>query len=165
MVYLSDRKFVHRDLATRNCLVNDNMVVKIADFGLSQKINFGSNYYKGNDGDAIPIRWMPPESLLQSKFTIESDVWAFGVVLWEIFTFGMQPYYGMTHEEVIKYVKEGHTLPYPENTPGPIYQLMKSCWSRKAASRPSFKMIHRTLSAAYDELYKHHNADPYHAHV
>lgn len=164
MVYLSDRKFVHRDLATRNCLVNDKMIVKIADFGLSQKIHSG-DYYKGNDGDALPIRWMPLESLLQSKFTIESDVWSFGVVLWEIFSLGMQPYYGMVHEEVIKFLKDGNHLPYPENTPLPIYNLMKSCWSRKSSSRPNFRNIHKNLCNAYDEIYKHHNIDPYHVHL
>lgn len=79
MVYLSeDRKFVHRDLATRNCLVNDQMVVKIADFGLSHKI-YLQDYYKGDENDAIPIRWMPLESILYNKYTIESDIWAFGV--------------------------------------------------------------------------------------
>lgn len=164
MVYLSDRKFVHRDLATRNCLVNDKMVVKIADFGLSQKI-YSGNYYRGNEGDAQPIRWMPLESLLHSKFTIESDVWSFGVVLWEIFSLGMQPYYGMVHEEVIKFLKDGNCLPYPENTPVPIYNLMKSCWNRKMSSRPAFRAIHKNLCNAYDEIYKHHNIDPYHVHL
>jgi serine/threonine protein kinase len=164
MVYLSDKKYVHRDLATRNCLVNDKMVVKIADFGLSQNL-YQDNYYKGNEGDAVPIRWMPLDAILHSKFTVESDVWAFGVVLWEIFSFGMQPYYGMTHEEVIKFIKDGNTLPYPEKTPGPIYQLMKSCWNRKPSARPPFKLIYRSLCNAYDEIYKHHNNDPYHVHV
>jgi len=164
MVYLSDRKFVHRDLATRNCLVNDKMVVKIADFGLSQHI-YQDNYYKGSEGDAVPVRWMPLDAIIHSKFTVESDVWAFGVVLWEIFSFGMQPYYGMNHEEVIQFIKEGNTLPYPENTPGPIYQLMKNCWNRKPSARPPFKLIYRTLCNAYDEIYKHHNTDPYHVHV
>lgn len=160
MVYLSDRKFVHRDLATRNCLVNDEMVVKIADFGLSQKI-YSSNYYRGNDHDALPVRWMPLESLVYNRFTIESDVWAFGVVLWEIFSFGMQPYYGMTHEEVVKYIKDGNILPYPESTPGPIYQMMKNCWNRNASKRPPFRLIFKQLSLAYDEIYKH-QATQYH---
>uniref|UniRef100_A0A6V7MC42 receptor protein-tyrosine kinase n=1 Tax=Bracon brevicornis TaxID=1563983 RepID=A0A6V7MC42_9HYME len=144
MVYLSDRKFVHRDLATRNCLINDQMIVKIADFGLSQKI-YLQDYYKGDDQDAIPVRWMPLESILYNKYTIESDVWAFAVCLWEIFSFALQPYYGMTHEEVVKYIKEGSVLQCPENTPPQVYQLMKMCWNRRPADRPSFRAIYETL--------------------
>lgn len=155
MVYLSERKFVHRDLATRNCLVNDDMVVKIADFGLSQKM-YTSNYYKGNDHDAIPIRWMPLESLLYNKYTVESDVWAMGIVLWEIFSFAMQPYYGMVHEEVVKFVKDGNILGCPENTPPAIYQLMKNCWNRKPSQRPSFKTILKALGTVHDDITKHH---------
>uniref|UniRef100_T1JV35 receptor protein-tyrosine kinase n=2 Tax=Tetranychus urticae TaxID=32264 RepID=T1JV35_TETUR len=151
MVYLSDRKFVHRDLATRNCLVNENMVVKIADFGLSQKI-YMANYYKGNDEDAMPIRWMPLESILFNKFTIESDVWAFGIVLWEIFSFALQPYYGMTHEEVVTFIKDGYVLSPPENTPVSVYQLMKLCWSKKPNHRPTFKVIYRALCTISEEL-------------
>lgn len=146
MLYLSDRKFVHRDLATRNCLINDEMVVKIADFGLSQKM-YLQDYYKGDEHDAIPVRWMPLESILYNKYTVESDVWAFGVCLWEIFSFALQPYYGMTHEEVVKYIKEGNVLLYPENTPKPIYDLMKMCWNRKPSGRPSFRTIKHTLEA------------------
>lgn len=144
MVYLSERKFVHRDLATRNCLIDEDMVVKIADFGLSHKI-YLQDYYKGDEHDAIPIRWMPLESILYNKYTIESDVWAFGVCLWEIFSFALQPYYGMTHEEVVKYVKEGNVLNCPENTPLAIYSLMRKCWNRKPTDRPSFSVIYETL--------------------
>ncbi|XP_055381785.1 tyrosine-protein kinase transmembrane receptor Ror2 [Condylostylus longicornis] len=144
MCYLSERKFVHRDLATRNCLIDDHMIVKIADFGLSHKI-YLQDYYKGDEHDAIPIRWMPLESILYNKYTIESDVWAFGVCLWEIFSFALQPYYGMTHEEVVKYVKEGNVLNCPENTPLPIYSLMRKCWNSKPTERPSFQIIYQTL--------------------
>ncbi|XP_065226588.1 tyrosine-protein kinase transmembrane receptor Ror2 [Planococcus citri] len=144
MVYLSDRKFVHRDLATRNCLINDAMVVKIADFGLSQKM-YLQNYYKGGEQDAIPIRWMPLESILYNKYTIESDVWAFGVCLWEVFSFALQPYYGMTHQEVVKFIKDGNVLQCPDNTPKNVYDLMKSCWNKKPASRPNFRVIYQTL--------------------
>lgn len=144
MVYLSDRKFVHRDLATRNCLIDDQMVVKIADFGLSQKI-YLQDYYKGDEQDAIPVRWMPLESILYNKYTIESDVWAFAVCLWEIFSFALQPYYGMTHEEVVKYIKDGHVLQCPDNTPQPIYELMKLCWNKKPSDRPTFRTIYQTL--------------------
>ncbi|KAG8236464.1 hypothetical protein J437_LFUL016385 [Ladona fulva] len=156
MVYLSDRMFVHRDLATRNCLVDDDMVVKIADFGLSQKI-YQQDYYKGEEHDAIPIRWMPLESILYNKYTVESDVWAFGVCLWEIFSFALQPYYGMTHEEVVKYIKEGHILQCPENTPKSIYDLMKICWNKKATNRPSFRTIYRTLEVIQAEILKSQN--------
>ncbi|XP_043466704.1 tyrosine-protein kinase transmembrane receptor Ror2 [Leptopilina heterotoma] len=151
MVYLSDRKFVHRDLATRNCLINDQMVVKIADFGLSQKI-YLQDYYKGDEQDAIPIRWMPLESILYNKYTIESDVWAFAVCLWEIFSFALQPYYGMTHEEVVKYIKEGNVLKCPDNTPTVVYELMKLCWNRRPCERPPFRKIFVTLEAIKADL-------------
>ncbi|XP_044741574.1 tyrosine-protein kinase transmembrane receptor Ror2 [Chrysoperla carnea] len=151
MVYLSDRKFVHRDLATRNCLIDDNMIVKIADFGLSQKI-YLQDYYKGDEQDAIPVRWMPLESILYNKYTIESDVWAFAVCLWEIFSFALQPYYGMTHEEVVKFVKEGNMLACPDNTPSSVYKLMQRCWAHKPSDRPSFRTIYATLEEIIDDL-------------
>uniref|UniRef100_A0A8C3YQ79 receptor protein-tyrosine kinase n=1 Tax=Catagonus wagneri TaxID=51154 RepID=A0A8C3YQ79_9CETA len=144
MAYLSERKFVHRDLATRNCLVGENMVVKIADFGLSRNI-YSADYYKANENDAIPIRWMPPESIFYNRYTTESDVWAYGVVLWEIFSYGLQPYYGMAHEEVIYYVRDGNTLSCPDNCPLELYNLMRLCWSQQPADRPSFSSIHRIL--------------------
>uniref|UniRef100_A0A3Q3J6G5 receptor protein-tyrosine kinase n=1 Tax=Monopterus albus TaxID=43700 RepID=A0A3Q3J6G5_MONAL len=144
MAYLSERKFVHRDLATRNCLVGDQMVVKIADFGLSRNI-YSADYYKANENDAIPIRWMPPESIFYNRYTTESDVWAYGVVLWEIFSHGMQPYYGMGHEEVIYYVRDGHILSCPENCPLELYNLMRLCWSTLPSDRPSFSSIDRIL--------------------
>ncbi|XP_049459626.1 muscle, skeletal receptor tyrosine-protein kinase [Epinephelus fuscoguttatus] len=144
MAYLSERKFVHRDLATRNCLVGVEMVVKIADFGLSRNI-YSADYYKANENDAIPIRWMPPESIFYNRYTTESDVWAYGVVLWEIFSHGMQPYYGMGHEEVIYYVRDGQILSCPENCPLELYNLMRLCWSTHPSDRPSFSSIHRIL--------------------
>ncbi|XP_032018573.1 muscle, skeletal receptor tyrosine-protein kinase isoform X2 [Hylobates moloch] len=144
MAYLSERKFVHRDLATRNCLVGENMVVKIADFGLSRNI-YSADYYKANENDAIPIRWMPPESIFYNRYTTESDVWAYGVVLWEIFSYGLQPYFGMAHEEVIYYVRDGNILSCPENCPVELYNLMRLCWSKLPADRPSFTSIHRIL--------------------
>ncbi|XP_018412722.1 PREDICTED: muscle, skeletal receptor tyrosine-protein kinase [Nanorana parkeri] len=149
MAYLSERKFVHRDLATRNCLVSENMVVKIADFGLSRNI-YSADYYKANENDAIPIRWMPPESIFYNRYTTESDVWAYGVVLWEIFSYGMQPYYGMAHEEVIYYVRDGNILSCPENCPLELYNLMRLCWSKMPTDRPSFASIHRILERMFD---------------
>ncbi|XP_066946462.1 tyrosine-protein kinase transmembrane receptor Ror2-like isoform X3 [Macrobrachium rosenbergii] len=145
MVYLSDRKFVHRDLATRNCLIGEDMTVKIADFGLSQKI-YIADYYRGDDSDAIPIRWMPLESILYNKYTVESDVWAFGVCLWEIFSFALQPYYGMTHEEVVCFLKEGGILSCPEHCPPETFGIMTWCWQRRPHDRPSFPIIHKALT-------------------
>ncbi|XP_006626687.2 muscle, skeletal receptor tyrosine-protein kinase [Lepisosteus oculatus] len=151
MAYLSERKFVHRDLATRNCLVGENMIVKIADFGLSRNI-YSADYYKANENDAIPIRWMPPESIFYNRYTTESDVWAYGVVLWEIFSNGMQPYYGMAHEEVIYYVRDGNILSCPENCPLELYNLMRLCWSTHPTDRPSFASIHRILERMHDQM-------------
>lgn len=151
MVYLSDRKFVHRDLATRNCLINDQMVVKIADFGLSRKM-YLQDYYKGDENDAIPVRWMPLESILYNKYTVESDVWAFGVCLWEIFSYALQPYYGLTHEEVVKYIKDGNILQSSDNTPESLYELMKLCWNRKPMNRPSFRTIYQSLWTVKQDL-------------
>ncbi|XP_049324431.1 muscle, skeletal receptor tyrosine-protein kinase isoform X3 [Astyanax mexicanus] len=151
MAYLSERKFVHRDLATRNCLVGEDLVVKIADFGLSRNI-YAADYYKASENDAIPIRWMPPESIFYNRYTSESDVWAYGVVLWEIFSHGMQPYYGMAHEEVIYYVRDGHVLACPENCPLELYNLMRLCWSRHPNDRPSFASIHRILDRMHNQM-------------
>lgn len=149
MAYLSERKFVHRDLATRNCLVGESMVVKIADFGLSRNM-YSADYYKANENDAIPIRWMPPESIFYNRYTTESDVWAYGVVLWETFAFGMQPYYGMAHEEVIYYVRDGNVLSCPDNCPLELYNLMRLCWSKLPSDRPSFASIHCILERMYE---------------
>ncbi|XP_030910162.1 muscle, skeletal receptor tyrosine-protein kinase isoform X4 [Melopsittacus undulatus] len=150
MAYLSERKFVHRDLATRNCLVGENMVVKIADFGLSRNM-YSADYYKANENDAIPIRWMPPESIFYNRYTTESDVWAYGVVLWEIFSYGMQPYYGMAHEEVIYFVRDGNVLSCPDNCPLELYNLMRLCWSKLPSDRPGFASIRRILERMYDK--------------
>ncbi|CAG7835412.1 unnamed protein product [Allacma fusca] len=155
MVYLSDRKFVHRDLATRNCLINENMFVKIADFGLSQKI-YLQDYYKGQEDDAIPIRWMPLESILFNKYTIESDVWAFGVVLWEIFSFALQPYYGMTHEEVVKYIKDGNMLQPPDGVPIRVYEIMRLCFNQNPASRPAFRTVYHLIEDIQNDMERHH---------
>ncbi|KAJ8306583.1 hypothetical protein KUTeg_017128 [Tegillarca granosa] len=153
MVYLSERGYVHRDLATRNCLVGDNMAVKISDFGLARSVH-SIDYYKGSENDAIPIRWMPLESILYNKFTVESDVWSFGIVMWEIFSFAWQPYYGMTHEEVVEFVKEGKVLACPENSPKQVYDLMRLCWSRKPTNRPPFQTLYKSIHSLYEECQK-----------
>ncbi|XP_011495155.1 PREDICTED: tyrosine-protein kinase transmembrane receptor Ror isoform X2 [Ceratosolen solmsi marchali] len=144
MEYLASHHYVHRDLAARNCLVGDNLTVKISDFGLSRDI-YSSDYYRVQSKSLLPVRWMPPESILYGKFTTESDVWSFGVVLWEIYSYGLQPYYGYNNQEVIDMIRSRQLLPCPEDCPTMIYSLMIECWHEVANRRPQFPEIHHRL--------------------
>ena len=144
MSYLSTLHFVHRDLATRNCLVGTRLVVKIADFGLARDI-YSSDYYKVRGDAMLPVRWMPPEAVLHGKFTVESDVYSYGVLMWEVFTYALQPYYGYTNEEVIGFAKQGVLLGQPEDCPDHIYKLMLDCWNRNSEKRPNFNTIMKRL--------------------
>ena len=138
MKYLADNNHVHRDLATRNCLVGEKLVVKIGDFGMSQHL-YHNDYYRVHGEAALPVRWMPPESIVYGTFTTETDVWSFGVVMWEVFSFAMQPYFGKSNEEVCELVRRGAHLDCPETCPNEVYGLMQSCWSLTPNNRPSFK--------------------------
>lgn len=144
MEYLCSHHYVHRDLAARNCLVGDNLTVKISDFGLSRDI-YSSDYYRVQSKSLLPVRWMPPESILYGKFTTESDVWSYGVVLWEIYSYGLQPYYGYSNQEVIDMIRSRQLLPCPEDCPSRLYALMIECWHEVPARRPSFPEIHSRL--------------------
>ena len=144
MEYLASHHFVHRDLAARNILVGDNLVVKISDFGLSRDI-YSSDYYRVQSKSLLPVRWMPPESILYGKFTVESDIWSYGVVLWEIYSYGLQPYYGYSNQEVIEMIRARQILPCPEDCPSRIYALMVECWHEVPTRRPAFKDIHSRL--------------------
>ena len=137
MAYLSAKKFVHRDLAARNCMVADDMTVKIGDFGMTRDIYETEYYRKGSKG-LMPVRWMAPESLKDGVFTSSSDVWSYGVVLWEMATLASQPYQGLSNEQVLRYVKEGGVMEAPENCPEQLYNLMRRCWQFKPLHRPSF---------------------------
>jgi len=144
MEYLSSHHYVHRDLAARNCLVGDNLTVKISDFGLSRDI-YSADYYRVQTKSLLPVRWMPPESILYGKFTTESDVWAFGVVLWEIYSYGLQPYYGYANSEVIEMIRSRQLLPCPEDCPSRMYAFMVECWHEIPNRRPNFTEIHQRL--------------------
>lgn len=148
MEYLAGNHYVHRDLAARNCLVGDNLIVKISDFGLSRDI-YSSDYYRVQSKSLLPVRWMPPESILYGKFATESDIWSFGVVLWEIYSYGLQPYYGYNNQEVIYMIRSRQLLPCPEDCPTMIYSLMIECWHEVANRRPNFTEIHNRLSNWY----------------
>lgn len=144
MEYLSGHHYVHRDLAARNCLVGDHLTVKISDFGLSRDI-YASDYYRVQSKSLLPVRWMPPESILFGKFTSESDIWSFGVVLWEVFSYGHQPYYGYSNPEVIEIVRSRRLLQCPEDCPPHIFSLMTETWHEAANKRPTFSELHTRL--------------------
>ncbi|NWH76505.1 NTRK1 factor, partial [Piaya cayana] len=146
MVYLASLHFVHRDLATRNCLVGHDLVVKIGDFGMSRDI-YSTDYYRVGGRTMLPIRWMPPESILYRKFTTESDIWSFGVVLWEIFTYGKQPWYQLSNTEAIECITQGRELEQPRTCPSEVYAIMQSCWQREPQQRRPIKEIHSRLQA------------------
>ncbi|XP_074653908.1 discoidin domain-containing receptor 2-like isoform X2 [Tubulanus polymorphus] len=152
MKYLESQNMVHRDLATRNCLVGHLYTIKISDFGMSRSL-YSADYYRIEGRAVLPIRWMAWESILLGKFTTKSDIWSFAVTLWEILTFAkIQPYEHLTDEQVIEncghfYRQSGQEiyLPIPANCPKEIYDLMRECWNRCELSRPTFREIHMFL--------------------
>ena len=148
MEYLANRNHVHRDLACRNCLVKSDLTVKIGDFGMSRNL-YSKDYYRINGQAILPVRWMSPESLVYGKFSVEGDVWSFGVVMWEVFSFALQPYYGLSNEEVTEAIRHGKVLTRPDNCPSEIYKIMNECWGMEAKSRPSFEELYVELSAMY----------------
>ncbi|XP_046996583.1 muscle, skeletal receptor tyrosine protein kinase-like isoform X1 [Schistocerca americana] len=151
MSYLAAQRFVHRDLAARNCLVGAGLCVKIADFGMSRDV-YTCDYYKVGGSRMLPVRWMAPESVLYGRFTLESDVWSFGVVLWEIFSLGKQPYYGQSNEEVVRLVLAGQLLAPPEDCPPLASQMMLHCWRMEPRDRPRFPDMAARLAEAQPRL-------------
>lgn len=147
MEYLSSHHVVHKDLATRNILVCDKLNVKILDLGLFREV-YSADYYKlPGGGSPFPIRWMSPEAIAYGKFSTDSDIWSYGVVLWEIFSYGLQPYCGYSNQDVMELVRGRQVLPCPEDCPAWVYTLMLECWSEFPARRPRFKEIHSRLRA------------------
>jgi len=144
MAYLGNKKMVHRDLAARNCMVSADMVVKVGDFGMARDV-YETEYYRKEGRGFLPVRWMAPESIRDGKFTSQSDVWSYGVVLWEMATLAEVPYQGFANEQVMSYVKEGKKMPRPENCPDRLYDMMCECWESQPSSRPTFLDICRKL--------------------
>ncbi|XP_037089699.1 ephrin type-A receptor 4-like [Pollicipes pollicipes] len=145
MQYLSQMNYVHRDLAARNVLVNSQLVCKIADFGLSREIEATREGAYTTRGGKIPVRWTAPEAIAFRKFTSSSDVWSFGIVAWEVMSYGERPYWSWSNQEVIKSIEKDYRLPAPMDCPEALHQLMLDCWQRERAHRPPFVSIVHTL--------------------
>ncbi|XP_055600889.1 uncharacterized protein LOC129749824 [Uranotaenia lowii] len=143
--YLAEQKFVHRDVACRNCMVNAQRVVKLGDFGMARS-TFENDYYRFNRRGMLPIRWMAPESLALNLFTASSDVWSYGVLLYEIITFGSFPFQGMTNNQVLDHIKKGNCLTIPPGVKPQLEGLMKACWNPDYKKRPSSSEVFEFIS-------------------
>ncbi|XP_037833570.1 fibroblast growth factor receptor 3 isoform X1 [Kryptolebias marmoratus] len=140
MEYLASQKCIHRDLAARNVLVTEDNVMKIADFGLARDVH-NIDYYKKTTNGRLPVKWMAPEALFDRVYTHQSDVWSYGVLLWEIFTLGGSPYPGIPVEELFKLLKEGHRMDKPANCTHELYMIMRECWHAVPSQRPTFRQL------------------------
>ncbi|XP_077495297.1 protein tyrosine kinase 2 Fak isoform X11 [Amblyomma americanum] len=142
--YLESKKYVHRDIAARNVLVSSHDCVKLGDFGLSRWVEDHS-YYKASRGK-LPIKWMAPESINFRRFTAASDVWMFGVCMWEILMLGVKPFQGVKNNDVIGRIEDGERLPLPPDCPPRLYSLMSQCWAYEPSKRPCFRDVKQVLS-------------------
>ncbi|XP_033917151.1 tyrosine-protein kinase Mer isoform X2 [Melopsittacus undulatus] len=151
MEYLSSRHFLHRDLAARNCMLRDDMTVCVADFGLSKKI-YSGDYYRQGRIAKMPVKWIAIESLADRVYTTKSDVWAFGVTMWEIATRGKTPYPGVQNHEIYEYLVRGQRLKKPEDCLDELYALMSACWRADPAARPTFLQLKLHLEKLLENL-------------
>jgi serine/threonine protein kinase len=137
-------KCIHRDLAARNILVSANDVIKIADFGLARDVH-GNDYYRKTEAGCLPVKWMSPEALFHSRYTTKSDVWSFGVLMWEIMTLGGEPYTGVSYERLFQLLQMGFRMEKPTNCSRQIYQMMNDCWNAEPSLRPTFLDLQNRL--------------------
>ncbi|XP_027478252.1 tyrosine-protein kinase Srms isoform X4 [Zalophus californianus] len=150
MSYLEDRRIVHRDLAARNVLVGDDLACKVADFGLARLLK--DDIYSPSSGSKIPVKWTAPEAANYRIYSQKSDVWSFGVLLYEVFTYGQCPYEGLSNHETLQQVTRGYRLPCPASCPAEVYTLMLECWKGSPEERPAFATLQKKLSAAHRRL-------------
>ncbi|XP_043836104.1 macrophage colony-stimulating factor 1 receptor [Dromiciops gliroides] len=150
MAFLASKNCIHRDVAARNVLVTSRRVAKIGDFGLARDIMNDTNYVvKGNA--RLPVKWMAPESIFDCVYTVQSDVWSYGILLWEIFSLGLSPYPGiLVNSKFYKLVKEGYQMAQPDFSPPNIYSIMQACWDLEPTRRPTFQQICSFLQEEMD---------------
>uniref|UniRef100_A0AAX7UDZ2 Tyrosine-protein kinase n=1 Tax=Astatotilapia calliptera TaxID=8154 RepID=A0AAX7UDZ2_ASTCA len=146
MDYLESKKLVHRDLAARNVLISDDNVAKVSDFGLTKVDS------KVSDKAKLPVKWTAPEALKKEKFSTKSDVWSYGILLWEIFSYGRQPYPKMSLQEVKDKVEQGYRMEAPEDCPPSVYSLMRVCWEQEPRKRPGFHKLREKLDREMEKL-------------
>lgn len=144
MEYLASKNCIHRDLAARNVLVMSDETLKIADFGLARDI-YAHDYYRKTTHGRLPVKWMAPETLSINKYTTASDVWSFGITLWEITTLGETPYSTVRHEDLPALIKKGYRLSKPTYCPRDLYHLMQHTWQYDPSKRPPFAEIVRIM--------------------
>lgn len=145
MTYLESKNCIHRDLAARNCLVGDGSILKISDFGMSRQEDDG--VYSSSGLKQIPIKWTAPEALNYGRYSSESDVWSYGILLWETFSLGVCPYPGMTNQQAREQVEKGYRMSCPQRCPEDVYKVMQRCWQYNPEDRPKFAELQRDLAA------------------
>uniref|UniRef100_A0A3B4ZKA4 Tyrosine-protein kinase n=1 Tax=Stegastes partitus TaxID=144197 RepID=A0A3B4ZKA4_9TELE len=152
MAFLELQNYIHRDLAARNVLVGDNNVCKVADFGLARVFMVeNEDVYEAKEGGKFPVKWTAPEAINSNKFSIKSDVWSFGILLYEIMTFGKMPYPAMSNYQVVQKVPQGYRMPSPPNCPKVLYDIMMNCWKDNDQDRPTFETLQWTLEDYFDQ--------------
>jgi serine/threonine protein kinase len=159
MVYLSSKNFVHRDLAARNCLISKKLIVKIGDFGLSRDI-YSKHYYRSNNKIPLPYKWMAPESIEKGLYNIQTDIWSYGVLFWEILSRGSDPYPTIENSKILQHIKAGNRLPQPLYGSEIFYKLLTHCWSYKPEFRPNFPYIFHFISIFLNEELQNYRRNP-----
>ncbi|CAH8678658.1 unnamed protein product [Schistosoma rodhaini] len=151
MVYLSEMHYVHRDIATRSFLVGKKLIIKLSDFSMCRPIQPGVDFISTSN-ECLPIKWLPLESILDGKFHTDTDVWSFGVLLWEVFSYAVEPFTDLSHTEIIKLLEQGDRLKRPSQCPESVYQLMLKCWLADRTERPKFIYIRNCLKEIFKDL-------------